>query len=57
MSVDTTNGIECFVDADFEGAYNKESHSQTGYVIEYVGCPILWALKLQQTIAFTEAEY
>jgi histone deacetylase 1/2 len=42
-------GIECYVDADFAGGYIKEaSHeptsvmSRTGYVIYYMGCPILW---------------
>ena len=33
--------------------------SQTGYVITYAGCPLIWASKLQTTIALssTEAEY
>ena len=33
--------------------------SRTGYVIFYVNCPIIWASKLQMTIALltTEAEY
>ena len=58
--------IECYVDADFAGAYNKEDNkdpcsvrSRTGFVIKYAGCPITWASKLQTEIALstTEAEY
>jgi hypothetical protein len=35
------------------------SHSRTGYVIMYAGCPIIWASKMQPLIALstTEAEY
>lgn len=65
MKVDRTKGIECFVDADFAGGYTKETMnardclSRTGYCIKYAGCPIVWASKLQTTIALstTEAEY
>ena len=58
--------LECYVDADFAGAYCKEDNddpisvkSRTGYVIKYAGCPIAWASKLQTEIALstTEAEY
>ena len=58
--------LECYVDADFAGAYCKEDSddpisvkSRTGYVIKYAGCPIAWASKLQTEIALstTEAEY
>jgi hypothetical protein len=54
------------VDADFSGNWDiKSSHdsttarSQTGYVITYAGCQIIWASKLQTEIALstTESEY
>jgi hypothetical protein len=66
MQVDKTKGIECFVDADFAGGFQKgnaknprDCLSRTGYVIKYGGCPIVWSSKLQSTIALstTEAEY
>lgn len=66
MQVDKSKGIECFVDADFAGGYQKENTSnprdclsRTGYIIKYAGCPIVWSSKLQTTIALstTEAEY
>lgn len=66
LNVDTSKGLECFVDADFAGGYDKNDTSnprdclsRTGYVIKYAGCPIVWASKLQTTIALstTEAEY
>lgn len=58
--------LDCYVDADFAGAYTpSESHdptlcrSRTGYVIMYANCPVLWASKLQTEIALStvEAEY
>ena len=58
--------FECFVDADFAGAYTKETcedpnsvKSRTGCVIKYAGCPITWFSRLQTEIALstTEAEY
>jgi len=66
MHVDKTKGIECFVDADFAGGYQKDNTtnprdclSRTGYIIKYAGCPIVWSSKLQTTITLstTEAEY
>ena len=63
MHVDRTKGIECFEDADFVGGYQKENTSnprdclsQTGYVIKYAGCPIVWSSKLQTTIVFSTME-
>ena len=59
-------GLECYVDADFAGSWHNRSshdpissHSRTGYVICYGGCPIVWSSKLQPLIALstTEAEY
>ena len=58
--------LECYVDADFAGAYNKDnSHdpnsvrSRSGCVIMYGNCPITWFSRLQSEIALssTEAEY
>lgn len=58
--------FECFVDADFAGAWSAasageeiSSYSRTGYLIRYAGCPLIWASKRQTLIALstTEAEY
>ena len=59
--------FDCYVDADFAGNWDyKEApddpdtaRSRTGYVINYAGCPITWASKLQTQMALstTEAEY
>ena len=63
---DPTKGLECFVDADFAGGWNKADAidagavlSRTGYVLTYAGCPLTWCSKLQSEIALstTEAEY
>ena len=63
---DKTRGLECYVDADFAGSWHNRSshdpissHSRTGYVICYGGCPIVWSSKLHPLIALstTEAEY
>jgi hypothetical protein len=66
LKLDKSSGLECFVDADWAGSWRDRSsndplssHSRTGYVIKYAGCPIIWALKMQPLIALstTEAEY
>ena len=66
LSPDQNRCIECYVDADFAGAYKfEESHnptsllSRTGYTIYFKGCPILWVSKMQTeiTLSTTEAEY
>ncbi len=59
--------FECYCDADFSGAWNKQfaqhdpstAKSRSGWVIFYAGCPIIWASKLQMQVALstTEAEY
>ena len=63
---DKNRGLECFVDADWAGAWKHRStndplsaHSRTGFVITYMGCPILWKSSMQSLIALstTEAEY
>ena len=61
------HSFECWVDADFVGNWNKvnadvdpsTAKSRTGYIINYGGCPITWASKLQTEVALstTEAEY
>ena len=59
-------GIECFVDADFAGSWTQADSknaenvlSQTGFVLMYSGCPVMWMRKLQTEISLstTEAEY
>ena len=66
LTIDTSKGIDCYVDADYAGGYiaNKATTardclSRTGYVVKYANCPIIWCSKLQGTIALstTEAEY
>ena len=56
-------GLKCFVDADFAGGWNKSDAedpvsvmSCTGYVIRYMGCPILWKSLLQTECALSTAE-
>ena len=61
-----SQGLECFIDADFTGGWKDGNHdkpasvlSRTGYVIMYAGCPITWGSKMQTEIALstTESEY
>ena len=61
-----SKGIECFVDADFAGACDKQNSedeenvlSRTGCVMKYANFPVLWMSKLQSEIALstTESEY
>lgn len=58
--------VDCYVDADFAGLWGIEYDqdpvsvkSRTGYLIMFMGCPLLWASKLQTQIALStmEAEY
>ena len=62
----SVKGVECYVDADFAGGWDKADSgnpeavlSRTGYVLMYANCPVLWCSKLQTEIALstTEAEY
>ena len=66
--IDHSKGLECYVDADFAGGWDRtDPHnpsnlmSRTGFVIKYkyADCPIYWSSKLQTKIALstTEAEY
>jgi hypothetical protein len=67
MTPDSSKSIEVFADADFCGLYNSETalydpvtaKSRTGYVIKFMGCPIIWSSKLQTETALStcEAEY
>ena len=63
---DRSKGFECYVDADYCGGFTHADAldpssclSRTGYVITCANCPIVWASKMQTTIALstTEAEY
>ena len=63
LKPDKSKGIECFVDADFAGAYDKQNAedeenvlSRTGYVIKCANCPVLWVSKLQSEIALSTTE-
>jgi hypothetical protein len=62
----SVKGVECYVNADFAGGWDKADSgnpeavlSRTGYVLMYANCPVLWCSKLQTEIALstTEAEY
>jgi hypothetical protein len=60
---DMSKGLECYVDADFAGNWQKADAesadavmSRTGYVLMYAGCPIHWVSKLQTEIALSTAE-
>ena len=61
------DSFDVYVDSDFSGNWDPEgapydtdtARSRTGFVIEYAGCPLTWASKLQTLIALSasEAEY
>ena len=66
MTPNKSKGYECYIDANFAGIFNKLNASnptsclsQTGYVISYANCPILWSSKMQSTItlSMTKAKY
>ena len=47
--------IDCDVDADFSGLWNREDHndkncfkSRTGFVLCTIKCPVLWITRLQE---------
>lgn len=63
---DSALHVDCYVDADFGGLFGVESpedpscaKSRTGYVIMLSNCPLVWASRLQSTIALStqNAEY
>ena len=50
---DGDKGLECYVDADFAGGWDKADSgnpeavlSRTGYVLMYANCPVLFCSKL-----------
>jgi hypothetical protein len=52
LNVDQQKGIECFVDADFAGTFDKNKQtsprdglSRTGFIVKYAGCPIILSSK------------
>ena len=60
------HSIVAYADADFAGNFHKgfsdnpsTAYSQSGFVITYAGCPIVWQSKQQMEIALssTESEY
>jgi len=66
LSPNPSEGVKCYVDADFAGGYCNETrdepisvYSRTGYVIFYLGCAVWWVSKLQAEISLStvEAEY
>lgn len=63
---DGSQGVDCYVDADFAGLSKSEDSqdpisvkSRTGYLITFLGYPLSWSSKLQTQIALStmEAEY
>ena len=61
------NSFDVYVDSDFTGNWDPEgapddpdmAWSRTGFIIEYAGCPLIWASKMQTliTLSSSEAEY
>ena len=46
--------VDCYVDADFAGLWSVENDqdpvcvkSRTGFLIMFMGCPVVWISKLQ----------
>lgn len=61
---DKSKGIQCYVDTDFAGGWNKDDPnnaqsalSRTGYIVFYAGCPMLWTSRMQTEIALSTTEY
>lgn len=55
--------MDCYPDANFTGMYGHEKPTdpacikiQTGYVIRFAGCPVLWQSKLQTETALSTME-
>ena len=67
LHLNAQQSFQCWVDADFSGNWRPEgsqmdpmtAKSHSGWIIQYAGCPITWAPKLQTLTALstTEAEY
>jgi hypothetical protein len=66
-AIPNSKGFECYVDASHAGDWKQTAaiddpstaRSRTGYVIQFAGYTVVWALKIQTEIALsvTEAEY
>ena len=64
MTPDASKGLEVFVDADFAGNWDKElagqdidtARSRHGFIIRFVGVPIVWLSQLQTEIALSSTE-
>ena len=61
-----SRNLEVFVDADFSGNWDQNdsnnrdtARSRHGYIVTYMGCPVIWKSQLQTEIALssTESEY
>ena len=66
MKPDASQGLNVFVDADFSGNWEQgdstnrdTARSRHGYIICFMGCPVIWKSQLQTEIALssTESEY
>ena len=67
LKPDKLSSFECWIDCDFAGNWRPQdapydsmtSKSRAGWVIQFAGCPLTWASKIQTitTLATTEAEY
>ena len=60
---DRSQGLECYVNADFAGGWSQSDSanadnvlSRIGYVIMYANCPIHWVSCPQTEIALSTAE-
>ena len=63
LKLDDTHGLECYVNEDFAGGWDKENPydpdnvlSRTGCVIFYAGCHLVWASRMQTKIVLSTAE-
>ena len=61
-----SEGLNCYVDADFAGLWGHEDEqdpvsvrSRTGFTLTLFGCPIIWksVLQTEQTLSTLAAEY
>ena len=67
MTPHSSKSLKVYMDADFCGLYDPDTalydpvtaKSCTGYIIKYMGCPIIWGSRLQTETALstTKAEY
>ena len=65
MTPDPTRSLEVYADADFCGLFNQSTalydpvtaKSRTGYLVLYMGCPIIWASKLQTETALSTSSH